>query len=103
MKVNGIIKNNIEELRNIKEARAKKENLKIERASNEEKISNQSEVVEVHSQKIIETVMKKINSMPEIREEKVKEIKEKIQSGNYNISNREIARAMIVNLLNEIA
>jgi len=40
--------------------------------------------------------------MPEIREEKVAQIKTQIKSGTYNVSNKEIACAIIGNFLKEI-
>ncbi|MCD6490643.1 MAG: flagellar biosynthesis anti-sigma factor FlgM [Thermodesulfobacterium sp.] len=103
MKINGINGKNIENLKDIKEARKREENLKIGKTKPEEKTTNQTEVVEVSSQKLVERAVNKTLSMPEVREEKVAEIREKIQSGTYRVSNREIARAMIANLLNEIA
>ena len=103
MKINGIIGKNIENLKDIKEARIKEENLKVGTTKPEEKTTNQTEVVELLSQKLVERAVKKALSMPEIREEKVAQIKAQIESGTYNVSNREIARAIIRNLLNEIA
>jgi len=103
MKINGIIGKNIENLKDIKEARIKEENLKVGTTKPEEKTTNQTEVVELLSQKLVERAVKKALSMPEIREEKVAQIKAQIESGTYNVSNREIARAIIGNLLNEIA
>jgi len=103
MKINGIIGKNIENLKDIKEARIKEENLKVGTTKPEEKTINQTEVAELSSQKLVEKAVKKALSMPEIREEKVAQIKAQIKSGTYNVSNREIARAIIGNLLNEIA
>ena len=103
MKINGITGKNIENLKDIKEARKREETLKVGTTKPEEKTTNQTEVVEVSSQKLVERAVKKTLSMSEVREEKVAEIREKIQSGTYRVSNREIARAMIANLLNEIA
>lgn len=103
MKINGLPPKNVEDLINIKEARKKEENLKVGSSKPQEKTVSQSEVVEVSSQKLIESAVQKILSMPEIREEKVAQIKAQIQSGTYNVSNREIARAMIATLLDEIA
>ena len=103
MKINGITGKNIENLRDIKEARIKEENLKVGTTKPEKNITNQTEVIELSSQKLVERAVKKVLSMPEIREEKVAQIKAQIESGTYNVSNREIARAIIRNLLNEIA
>ena len=103
MKINSITGKNIENLKDIKEARVREENLKVKTTKPEEKTINQTEVVELSSQKLVERAVKKVLSMPEIREEKVAQIKAQIESGTYNVSNREIARSIIKNLLNEIA
>lgn len=103
MRINSITGKNIENLKNIKEARIKEENLKVRKTKPEEKTINQTEVIELSSQKLVERAIKKALSMPEIREEKVAQIKAQIESGTYNVSNKEIARAIIRNLLNEIA
>jgi len=103
MKINSITGRNIENLKDIKEARIREENLKVGTTKPEKKTTNQTEVAELSSQKLIERAVKKILSMPEIREEKVAQIKAQIKSGTYNVSNREIARAIIGNFLNEIA
>jgi len=103
MRINGITGKNIENLKDIKEARIREENLKVGTAKPEEKAINQTEVIKLSSQKLVEKAVKKALSMPEIREEKVAQIKAQIKSGTYNVSNKEIARAIIRNLLNEIA
>ena len=103
MRINSIAGKNIENFKNIKEARIKEENLKVGTTKPEEKITTQREVVELLSQKLVERAIKKVLSMPEIREEKVAQIKAQIESGTYNVPNKEIARAIIRNLLNEIA
>ncbi|HDD44438.1 MAG: flagellar biosynthesis anti-sigma factor FlgM [Thermodesulfobacteriota bacterium] len=103
MKINNITGKNIENLKDVKEARIREENLKVRTTKPEEKTTNQTEVIEISSQKLVERTVKKVLSMPEIREEKVAQIKAQIESGTYNVSNREIARAIIRNLLNEIA
>ncbi|PMP66242.1 MAG: flagellar biosynthesis anti-sigma factor FlgM [Thermodesulfobacterium geofontis] len=103
MKISGIPPKNIENLIDIKEARKREENLKVGSTKTQEKPTPQGEVVEVSSQKLIESAVQKTLSMPEIREEKVVQLKAQIQAGTYNVSNREIARAMIATLLDEIA
>ncbi|MDL1957690.1 MAG: flagellar biosynthesis anti-sigma factor FlgM, partial [Candidatus Desulfofervidus auxilii] len=91
MRINSITGKNIENLKNIKEARIKEENLKVRKTKSEEKTINQTEVIELSSQKLVERAIKKALSMPEIREEKVAQIKAQIESGTYNVSNKEIA------------
>jgi len=103
MKINNIAGKNLEDLKNIKEAK-KRENVtnKIAPPKQELRTKN-TETVRLASQKMIEKAVKKTGNMPEIREEKVAQIKAQVQEGTYNVSNREIARSMIGNLLNEIA
>ncbi len=59
--------------------------------------------VQLNSRNMVEGAAKQISNMPEVREEKVAQIRQQIQAGNYNVSNEQIARAMIGNLLKEIA
>ncbi len=58
--------------------------------------------VEFGTKRMIEGAVKKAAQMPEVREEKVAQLREQIQQGTYQVSNRQIARAMIGGLLNEI-
>ena len=102
MKINNITGKNIENLKDVKEARIREENLKVRTTKPEEKTTNQTEVIEISSQKLVERTVKKVLSMPEIREEKVAQIKAQIESGTYNVSNKEIACAIIGNFLKEI-
>ncbi len=102
-RINGVIGKNIENLKDIQEARKREEYLKVNRQKPEERPFNQTEVVEVSSQKLVERAVNRTQAMPEIREERVAEIRARVQAGTYRVSNREVARAMIANLLNEIA
>jgi len=45
--------------------------------------------------KDFQLAMKSVKEVPDIRQDKVKELKEKYESGNYNISGREIAECII--------
>lgn len=45
--------------------------------------------------KDFQSVLKAISKVPDIREEKVQEIKQKIQSGNYDISAEEVAEKIV--------
>lgn len=101
MKINEIKGKNIEDLNLIKEIRKKEETVRSGPTQSNEKIVSHTETVEISSQKLIENAIKKISSMPEIREEKIIKIKAQIQSGTYNVSNKEIAAAMIKSLLSE--
>ena len=46
--------------------------------------------------KEIQSLMKKLKDMPEVRQEKINEIKEKINSGNYEIDPEKIAEKMLL-------
>lgn len=59
--------------------------------------------VEVSTKNLVENAKTKAMSLPEVREEKVARLREQIQSGTYQVSNRELARAMIGTLLSEMA
>ncbi len=102
MKINNIAGNNLDEVKNIKAK--KRENVGVKTQAPKQTIKTRNaETVRLASQKMIEAAVNKAGNMPEIREEKVAQIKAQIQQGTYNVSNREIARSMIGNLLNEIA
>jgi len=59
--------------------------------------------VRISAKTVVESAKAKASTFPEVREEKVSQLREKIQSGTYQVSNREIARAMIGTLLSELA
>ncbi len=103
MRVDKVIGKNIENLRDIQEARKREEPFRTGRQRPEERPVNQTEVVEVSSHRLVERAVNRTQAMPEIREERVAEIRAKVQAGTYRVSNREVARAMIANFLNEIA
>lgn len=47
------------------------------------------------SAKDFQVAMKAFNNLPEIREEKVAELREKIRQGTYNVTGREVADKII--------
>jgi len=59
--------------------------------------------IEVSTKNLVENAKAKAMNFPEVREEKVAKLREQIQSGTYQVSNRELARAMIGTLLSEMA
>lgn len=58
--------------------------------------------VEITLSQAIEKAVNKSKELPEVREEKVSRVKESIDRGTYQVSNRDLARAMIRSLLTEI-
>ncbi len=103
MKISDIKGKTIEDLNYIKETTKKEKTLKSELTQSNEKVGSQTEKVEFSSKSLIEYAIKKISLLPETREEKVSKIKAQIQAGTYKVSNKEIARALISSILNEIA
>jgi len=45
--------------------------------------------------KDFQLAMKSVREVPDIRQDKVKELKKRYESGNYNVSGREIAESII--------
>ncbi len=68
-----------------------------------EKVRATQDYLKISLNAAIEEAKTKASNLPEVREEKVSKIKEQIQRGTYNVSNQQIARAMIGSLLSEIA
>jgi len=62
-----------------------------------------SDQVSITTKRLVEEARTRAKSMPEVRENKVAELKAKIESGTYQVSNRAIARAMVGTLLSEMA
>ena len=50
--------------------------------------------------KDFQTVLKTLRDVPEIREDKVKELKDKISSGTYNPSGKQIADKIVDSIIN---
>lgn len=103
MKINDVSKISQELIKDLKEVK-KRENVKVPGTSSSTRPeeTEKTNTVEITSQRFIETAIRKAENLPEVREEKVNRIKEQVESGTYQVSNREIARAMIGSILNEI-
>lgn len=52
---------------------------------------------------LVKEARAEVEKYPEIREDRVRELQEKIRAGIYQVSNRDLAKAMIRSLLNEIS
>lgn len=69
-------------------------------AENTKGINKPSDKLELSDKaKEFQIAMRAFKNLPEVREEKVKELKGKIQQGTYNVSGKEIADKMIDSLL----
>lgn len=58
--------------------------------------------VEIAFSQVVDRAVNKSKELPEIREEKVARVREAIEKGTYQVSNRDLARAMLRSLLTEI-
>ncbi|MGI6776725.1 MAG: flagellar biosynthesis anti-sigma factor FlgM [Acetivibrionales bacterium] len=54
-----------------------------------------------HEAKDFQTVMKALKEIPDIRSEKVKELAERYQSGNYNVNGRDIADKIVRSIIDK--
>lgn len=97
----------------INELISQKPSINKEKEIQREKISNQvplkegevrsvQDKVEISYAQTIERAVKKSQELPEVREEKVSKIKEAVERGTYQVSNSELAQAMIRSLLSEM-
>lgn len=71
--------------------------------SKEDQPSKIQDQVQLSLKSTIERAKRESSSLPEVREDRVAQLKERIQSGQYHVSDRDLARAMIASLLSEIA
>lgn len=53
--------------------------------------------------KEVQTVNEIISSEPDVREEKVAELKERIESGNYEVDHKAVADKIVDSFINEIS
>jgi negative regulator of flagellin synthesis FlgM len=80
-----------------------------QKASNEAKIeeknqSQQDTIVNLSTtSKDVQTAKEVIASEPEVREDKVAELKAKIESGNYTVDNEAVADKMVDSFIDEIS
>lgn len=51
----------------------------------------------------VRQAMERSENFSEVREDRVRELQNRIREGNYQISNRDLARAMIRSILSEIS
>jgi negative regulator of flagellin synthesis FlgM len=59
-------------------------------------VVSKKDVVSISNQaKDFQTVMRALKEVPEVREEKVRELSEKYEAGNYDVSGKDIAEKML--------
>ncbi len=98
----------INEITTQKPGIAKEKEVRTERnivnsAPEKEAVIKQEDQVRISAKAILEKAKSISSNFPEVREEKISQLREKIEKGTYQVSNREIARAMIGTLLSELA
>ncbi len=71
----------------------KSNNKAVEKAEPTKQSKDKIEISE--KAKEFQVAFKAFNNLPEVREEKVKAVQEKIKSGNYHVSGKEIADKML--------
>jgi negative regulator of flagellin synthesis FlgM len=92
-----------------KKAKNKIEGMGVQKASNDPKIeeknkSQQDTVVNLSTaSKEVQTAKEIIASEPEVREDKVAELKAKIDSGNYTIDHKAVADKIVDSFIDEIS
>ena len=70
----------------------------------EKKQSGQDTIVNLSTaSKETQTAMEVIESEPDVREDKVAELKEKIESGNYKIDHKTVAERIVNSFIDEIS
>jgi negative regulator of flagellin synthesis FlgM len=63
-------------------------------------VSNKKDVLSISNQaKDFQTVMKAIKDIPDIRQDKVKELSEKYDSGTYNVSGNDVADKVLKSMM----
>ncbi len=103
MKINNIAGKNVKNTKDIRGANRKENVVNRNVTPKHTARTRNAETVQLASKKMVKNAVNKAMNMPEVREEKVAQIKAQVQQGTYNVSNSAIARSMIGNLLNEIA
>lgn len=66
------------------------ESIKIKRTHKMEKISKVDEATFSSKGSLIQKAMQELNKLPDIREDRVAEVQNKLKTGSYNISGEEI-------------
>ncbi len=99
MRVNELTGRNAQNVRNVRRGAPER----VENRARGGEVNRAADRVQLRTRQMVENAVARTREMPEVREERVAEVRARIQAGNYNVSNREIARAMIGNLLNEVA
>jgi len=73
---------------------------KIERVNSTKAISSKKDVLSISNQaKDYQTAINALKNVPDIRRDKVLEIQEKYEAGQYNVNGREVAESIIKSII----
>ncbi len=73
---------------------------KVERINSSKSVPSKKDVVSLSSQaKDYQTAINALKNVPDIRRDKVLEIQKKFETGQYNVSGREIAESIIKSII----
>jgi negative regulator of flagellin synthesis FlgM len=65
-------------------------------------VSSKKDVVSISGQaKDFQTVMKALRNVPDVREDKIRELNEKFYSGNYNVKGKDVAEHIVKSILDK--
>ncbi len=78
------------------------ERVREEVRARETRTTPQQDRVELRGSQMMERVRERMNEIPEVRQERVEALRRQIEEGTYNVEPREVARAMMNELLREI-
>ncbi|MBZ4647251.1 MAG: negative regulator of flagellin synthesis FlgM [Petroclostridium sp.] len=77
-------------------------NKKIEKANNIQGVEGKKDTISISSQaKDYQLALKAVRQVPDIREEKVRELEQKYSSGTYNISSEDVADKIVSKFLDK--
>lgn len=86
-----------------KEKEVRTEKNSVNNLNEKETSQKTQDQIRITAKALIENARSKASNLPEVREEKVNQLREQIQNGTYQVSNSDIARAMIGTLFSELA
>ncbi|MCS7199176.1 MAG: flagellar biosynthesis anti-sigma factor FlgM [Caldimicrobium sp.] len=100
MKITDLVTSKTQFFKDKEILRDKPEEIKSQR---DERVAKSEDQIQISLNATIQRAKLESSNYPEIREERVAQLRERIQSGSYEVSNRDLARAMIATLFSEIA
>lgn len=75
---------------------------KVGRVNSTKAVSSKKDMLSIsEGAKDFNAVMQALKKVPDIRQDKVKELQEKYEAGNYNVSGKEIADSIINSIIDK--